>query len=181
MNPSYVTVYQISSDPAYASFARIDLCFRLSIFLIGLGVLIAGLILLTRRAIFHRGKVPWVIAVLFCVSGGATLLIAGLPHRMRGDEKALAACERGNYKTVEGTVMEFDPMPVEGHKRECFTVQTTRFCYSDYMIEPGFRNAASHGGPIRSGLRVRIAYTSTALPAVPRNMILRIQVAVNQR
>jgi hypothetical protein len=181
MNSSYVTVYQISTDPTYASNARAAFDLGLSIFLIGLGVLTAGLILLARRVIFRRGRVPWAVMVLLSAVGGAVLWIGGLPHRHRRDEKALAAFERGDYKTVEGPVVEFDPMPFEGHKSECFTVRTTRFCYSDYMIEPGFRNTASHGGPIRAGLPVRIAYTTTVPPARPRNMILRIEVAVDHR
>jgi hypothetical protein len=181
MNSSYVTVYQIGSDPDYASFARMAFYFELSIFLLGLGVLIAGLILLARRLIFRRGYVPWAVMVLLCAIGGAILWIGGPPRCQRRDEKALAAFERGDYKTVEGSVTEFDPMPFEGHKEECFTVQTTRFCYSDYRIEPGFRNTTSHGGPIRTGLPVRIAYTTTVPPAVPRNMILRIEVAEDHR
>jgi hypothetical protein len=66
--------------------------------------------------------------------------------------------ERGGYSTVEGVVHDFKPMPYEGHQDECFWVENRKFCYSDYVVQPGFRQSASHGGPIREGLPVRIAY-----------------------
>jgi nitrate reductase NapE component len=37
-------------------------------------------------------------------------------------------------------------------------VQGVRFCYSDYMLVCGFNNTSSHGGPVRSGLPVRVTY-----------------------
>lgn len=68
------------------------------------------------------------------------------------------AYERGAYSTVEGVVHDFKPMPYEGHQDECFWVKNQKFCYSDYIVQPGFHRSASHGGPIREGLPVRIAY-----------------------
>jgi hypothetical protein len=44
------------------------------------------------------------------------------------------------------------------HQDECFSVKNQQFCYSDYLVQPGFRQSASHGGPIREGLPVRIRY-----------------------
>ena len=69
-----------------------------------------------------------------------------------------AAFRAGQYSLVEGTVADFHPMPYEGHNEECFTVEDQRFCYSDYVVTPGFHNTASHGGPIPAGIHVRIAY-----------------------
>lgn len=51
-------------------------------------------------------------------------------------------------------------MPYEGHQDECFRVKNEKFCYSDYVVQPGFHQSASHGGPIREGLPVRIAYSN---------------------
>jgi hypothetical protein len=68
------------------------------------------------------------------------------------------AYRAGRYSVVEGTVEDFHPMPYEGHQNECFRVEKERFCYSDYELSPGFNQSASHGGPIRAGLPVRIAY-----------------------
>jgi hypothetical protein len=56
-----------------------------------------------------------------------------------------------SYEILEGSVENFDPMPYEGHQDECFTVQSKRFCYSDYEVQAGFNRSAAHGGPIRQG------------------------------
>ena len=73
------------------------------------------------------------------------------------------AYRRGEYATVEGIVRNFQPMPWEGHQDECFSVESVRFCYSDYMPRAGFNNTASHGGPIRAGLAVRIGYVGDSI------------------
>jgi hypothetical protein len=80
-----------------------------------------------------------------------------------------SAYERGAYSTVEGVVHDFKPMPYEGHQDECFWVKNQKFCYSDYIVRPGFRQSTSHGGPIREGLPVRIDYYN--------GQILRLDVA----
>jgi hypothetical protein len=66
------------------------------------------------------------------------------------------ALRDGRAELVEGTVTEFVPMPPEGHAEESFKVDGEVFHYSDYLINGGFNNTASHGGPIREGLHVRI-------------------------
>jgi Na+/melibiose symporter-like transporter len=68
------------------------------------------------------------------------------------------AYRTGQYSVVEGTVEDFHPMPYTGHQMECFRVQTEQFCYSDYVVSPAFNQSASHGGPIRAGLPIRVAY-----------------------
>ncbi|MBV9128726.1 MAG: hypothetical protein JO117_11650 [Verrucomicrobia bacterium] len=60
-------------------------------------------------------------------------------------------------------------MPYTGHQMEWFVVDGRRFEYSDYVIVPGFNNTASHGGPIRQGLQVRVHYVG--------NNIARLEVA----
>jgi hypothetical protein len=87
-----------------------------------------------------------------------------------GDYRAAVYAMRSNEaKFVEGAVTQFIPMPYTGHAMESFVVQGVRFEYSDYVITAGFNNAASHGGPIREGLPVRIWYRG--------NEILRLDVA----
>ena len=75
----------------------------------------------------------------------------------------------GRYNVVEGPVTNFVPMPRGGHHNESFSVQDRRFTYSDYTVTAGFNNSASHGGPIREGLYVRITYSG--------NLILRLEIA----
>jgi hypothetical protein len=60
-------------------------------------------------------------------------------------------------------------MPYTGHAMESFCVQEQCFSYSDYVVTTGFHNTASHGGPIREGLNVRIEYIG--------NIILKLEVA----
>ncbi len=91
-----------------------------------------------------------------------------------GQHLALSSCRQllqgGAARVVEGTVQDFVPMPSGGHASERFTVNGVPFSYSDFDLSHcGFRNAASHGGPIRSGLAVRITYVGSS--------ILRLEVA----
>lgn len=73
------------------------------------------------------------------------------------------AVGREEYRTVEGRVTEFIPMPYEGHADESFVVNGHRFSYSDYDLTKGFNWTQSHGGPIREGLQVRIAYVDDSI------------------
>ena len=41
---------------------------------------------------------------------------------------------------------------------EQFDIAGVSFSYSDYVITAGFNNSASHGGPIREGLPVRVCH-----------------------
>jgi hypothetical protein len=113
----------------------------------------------------------WFLPIFACGFGLLWLVTAGLSV-VGGDSQALNAFQEGDYQLVEGNVTDFKPMPYEGHQEKCFSVQGKRFCYSDYVIAPGFRNTTSHGGPIRAGLPVRIAYSGDA--------ILRIEIPKDQ-
>jgi hypothetical protein len=79
-----------------------------------------------------------------------------------------SAYRHGQFSVVEGSVTNFRPMPYQGHQDECFFVQSDTFCYSDYVVTAGFNNSASHGGPIREGLPVRVSYIG--------NTIVRLEV-----
>jgi hypothetical protein len=68
------------------------------------------------------------------------------------------AYRKGAFSIVQGEVENFHPMPPQGHSAECFSVKEERFCYGDAIISAGFNNDSAHGGPIRAGLPVRIAY-----------------------
>jgi hypothetical protein len=145
MTPEYVTVYQISKASADWSFA-----------LAGGIPLVIGIVLILGKRRFGWKKPNWLFPVSACAFGVLWLATAGFSVMYSGS-KALEAFRKGDYWLVEGVVTDFKPMPYEGHTMECFSVQEERFCYSDYVITPGFRNTASHGGPIRDGLPVRIA------------------------
>jgi hypothetical protein len=79
------------------------------------------------------------------------------------------AIQKGEAEIVEGRVDNFVPMPYTGHAMERFSVCEVPFSYSDYVVTAGFNNTSSHGGPIRSGLWVRLSYVG--------NTIARLEVA----
>jgi len=70
--------------------------------------------------------------------------------------RASGAMRSNQAEVVEGMVTQFKPMPYTGHAMESFVVDGVMFKYSDYVITAGFNNTASHGGPIREGLPVKI-------------------------
>lgn len=82
---------------------------------------------------------------------------------------ARGALNDRDCQLVEGRVEHFHPMPWTGHDTERFDVNGTSFSYSDYIVTAGFNHTASHGGPIREGLPVRICYRD--------GEILRLEVA----
>jgi hypothetical protein len=84
-----------------------------------------------------------------------------------------AALADGEARVVEGEVTHFIPMPAAGHAMERFCVQQACFAYSDFVVAGGFNHTASHGGPIRAGLPVRVTYLG--------NVILRLEIAPGGR
>jgi hypothetical protein len=157
MPPEYVTVYQISRESTDWGFA-----------LVGLIPLIVGIALAGAKRRFKWEKPHSFFPIFACGFGFLWLCTVGFSV-LHEDSEAYTAFQRHNYEVVEGVVYDFHPMPYEGHQEECFSVQQQQFCYSDYVVAPGFRNTTSHGGPIRAGLPVRIAYSGGA--------ILRLEVA----
>lgn len=111
-------------------------------------------------------RVMIVVGYLVVVFMALTLSPAGVADMYARARETYA---RGDYATVEGQVSNFHPMPYSGHENEAFSVNGVQFSYSDYVVSPCFSNTASHGGPIREGLRVRIAYSG--------NCILKLEVA----
>ena len=74
----------------------------------------------------------------------------------------------GKYSIIEGEVTDFRPMPPGGHGQEFFSVESKSFCYSDFVLAPGFNQTALYGGPIKSGIQVRIVYF--------QDIILRLEI-----
>jgi hypothetical protein len=67
-----------------------------------------------------------------------------------------AALLAGQCEVVVGTVENFRPVHPGAVYLECFTVNGTKFEYSDFIESPGFHQTNEHGGPISAGLKVRI-------------------------
>jgi hypothetical protein len=159
----YVTVFDASAHP-YRS---------LTFVLPGIAFMLVGAVMLFRpewlekvfrRPLRHRRIFRWfffLFAVFWTVVSGASIFSDAL--------RASQTLKSGKCEIVEGRVEHFHPMPFEGHDNERFDVQGIEFSYSDYSVSAGFNNAASHGGPIREGLPVRICYSG--------GEILRLEIA----
>ena len=94
-------------------------------------------------------------AVLFC---GLVVVLLGV--RLIPDfVEERHAYVTGKYSVVDGPVEDFHPMPFQGHQNERFRVGAKSFSYSSFDLTSCFHSAASHGGPIRPGLNVRIFFT----------------------
>ncbi len=142
----YVTVFEITQKPFEWWFSAIGVIFVV----MGIVFVVVGRKWPSQKRAKATGYGALVFALLW------TLLAFGSTFPVY--RRCIEAYRSGNYSAVEGIVENFHPMPYEGHQDECFSVQGQRFCYSDYGIQPGFNQSASHGGPIRAGLPVRIAY-----------------------
>jgi hypothetical protein len=148
----YVTVFDASIHPYR----------NLSFVLPGLGFMVLGAIMVFRPAwvetafrkpFRHRYFFRWfffLFSVFWVVTAGTSVLSDSI-----GASRNVAS---RNCEIVEGLVDHFHPMPAEGHDMEHFDVRGVEFSYSDYVVTAGFNNTASHGGPIREGLPVRICY-----------------------
>lgn len=124
-----------------------------------------GLLVVSWR--WRDRAVAWFALALLI---GAGLWTWSAREATRGDYEVLAAALRsGGVAVVEGRVEHFVPMPATGHALEHFCVGSQCFSYSDYVLTAGFNRTASHGGPIREGLRVRVTYLG--------NQIARLEVA----
>ena len=82
----------------------------------------------------------------------------GYRDRIRAMREAIT---NGRYRTVEGTVADFVPADAGDHHPEHFAVVTpggrVEYSYSESGVTQGFNQSQHHGGPLRDGLRVRIA------------------------
>ena len=115
-----------------------------------------------------QGKARRILSWCFFVFSSTIALFVSVTQYQAQHSIAKAIQDR-DYSVVEGKVTNFVPMPFEGHALESFVVGGKRFTYSDYIATRGFRNTASHGGPIREGLTVRITHRG--------NLILRLEIA----
>jgi len=127
-----------------------------------------------RNALAERltGHVPPRVArgLAYCFLGFAVLWTAIVFAATHRESRTVQdALRNGNAPVVEGRVEGFTPMPYTGHALEHFTVCGVPFSYSDYEVTEGFNRTSSHGGPLREGLWVRIAYVG--------NLIARLEIA----
>lgn len=138
------------------------------------GIVVGFMAIIQRRA--SRGLRPSMVMI---ACGLLVLFAIYFLHSVRDlktwnretYDRAKTVYLAGQYSVVEGPVTNFHPMPSTGHQNEAFLVNGAQFSYSDFDGSPCFNNTASHGGPIREGISVRIAYWG--------NCILKLEVAAN--
>lgn len=83
--------------------------------------------------------------LVFAVSFGLPMIPAiGLSRQLT----------EGQAEVVEGPVTIY--FEVGGGKNECISVTDRQFCYSDWVLTPGFNRTRALGGPIHDGLQVRL-------------------------
>jgi len=136
----------------------------------------AGLIVAVGAGAFARFLEGWRRVFLFVIAGLALLWVLGAGVAMLNFYvSARTAANAPMTPVVEGVVENFRPAPPGGHVNESFSVNGVQFAYSDYMITGGFRQTASHGGPIRAGLHVRVHYVRDSSPYVG-NLIVKLEI-----
>jgi hypothetical protein len=156
--------YQIVFDLSQKSFQWWFPAFGLIFAVIG-----AVIIWLGRRNRWPRSRsfVGYFMVGFACLWSGLVF-----PPTFSEYLKLQSAYRHGQFSVVEGHVTNFRPMPYEGHTEECFSVGSETFCYSDYVVTSGFNNSASHGGPIREGVPIRVSYIG--------NTIVRLEIGSDE-
>lgn len=99
-----------------------------------------------------------VVAILCTI--GASAIVADTWGEYEG---LLAAMRGGATRIVEGDVERFVPGDPGGHKSERFEVNGVPFHYSSSDPTSAFHWTTGRGGPIRSGLHVRILEAKGAI------------------
>jgi hypothetical protein len=131
---------------------------------IGAALLLAGALSFAVDRLAWRDRPRWRRQFFVVFMGFSVLVATGVPLlQWKKRIQLISALRSGRASIVEGQVRNVVPMPRTGHSLECFTVRDTRFCYSDFVVSPGFNNTQSHGGPIREGLQVRIHHVDGAI------------------
>lgn len=162
---TYTTVFDLAQDGYTAWWAP-----AFGLILVTIGALLVFAPDLMRRLVpsglqgTARRVSSWIFFV-FASAWTAVVFIATFGEYKTG----LSALRAGTASVVEGRVTDFVPKSSTGHAQEHFTVSGQRFSYSDNTLTSAFHNSASHGGPIREGLQVRITYFG--------NSILRVEIA----
>jgi len=166
----YHTVFTFLQKPAESSQEFV----MVPVILIVVGVVVGTVTIIRRRAVGRVRSFRLIVVSIFFVIFGAYFLhsVSGVAAWRRDRYDGLKNLYlAGQYSVAEGTVTNFHPMPASGHDYETFSVNGVPFSFSDFDGSPCFNNTASHGGPMREGLRVRLAYSG--------NCILKLEVAPN--
>jgi len=160
----YKTVFEVT-DKGF----DITILMPLLFIIIGLGVSLFNI--KYNKSTSSKKQFTIVFGFIFSAFGLLISLLT-IPSSISSQQKTKEIFENKEYKTVEGKIENFKPMPYEGHAVESFTVNGVYFEYSDYILWDAFNNTASHGGPIKNnGQLVRLSYITVD----EENRILKIE------
>lgn len=102
-----------------------------------------------------EGLIKAIIPVLL----GVTVFLVVLTSMLKDYFHNIAMIDNRLYRSVQGRVVNYHPMPSNGHDVEKFDVNGVHFEFADDdLTNGGYNNAASRGGAIRANLYVRIGY-----------------------
>ena len=133
--------------------------------LAGAGVLVGCTLLISRES---RESTTWRwLGWVFTVFSG--LWTAWLLWTLASHASTMNALAAHEIQVTEGPVDNYTFEMHDGHGFEAFTVNGTRFHYSDFIATGGYNRPGSQGGVIREGLQVRIAHRG--------NIIAKLEVA----
>ena len=107
-----------------------------------------------KRQRAGRGAQRLAEGALIGVPSVALLGLASLYAEYRGRRERL---RRGEFEVVGGVVQNFTPGDTMRHVAERFEVAGHAYSYPPYVMTVAFHRTVERGGPIREGLRVRIA------------------------
>jgi len=120
---------------------------------------------------FNNRKYGMVFGIIFSSFAGLFTVVSA-PAILGEFFKTKSVYDNNLYQTTEGVVEYYHPMPASGHDSERFTVNGIEFEFSDFDAgDYGYNNAASLGGAIKQGLKVRIGYFDNG----SKNVILKLE------
>ena len=148
----------------------------------GVFLFIAGLVTLVRKKRLTNpfrktppmpARLPYILLAL----GAVWVQFAGLLMYAQYNylDKAIST---GKVSVAEGKVVQFRPASLTSiNEGFCISGSETCFSYSGYAATLGFHQTQNSGGPIKSGLPVRVTYKGDALGT---NTIVKLEVATEK-
>ena len=125
--------------------------------ILGMFFVIVGITGLKRNIIQQSGRISPKVAIIV----GIVVSVGSFLFQFSNRQAYVTILRNGQASVVEGEIESFHPMPKEGHDQETFIVDGILFAYSDFSVTPAFNNTSSHGGPLKSGMFVKIYYTKS--------------------
>jgi len=152
----YTTVYDVETANSCVWPA---ITFGAAFFLTLLGLLLVSGRIPALKAFVEPRRLPLYALLAFAVIGPA-LLNANAYY---ANGMLRTAIRDRTAHIVEGRAERFEAGPYWDYADESFCVQQHCFWYRNDASKGGFNRTASHGGPIRENLPVRVTYVANRI------------------